>query len=398
MALGAQIPASTPLEWPKLYMTLRIVRSSFWVPAGFSAAVYAAGQPQTRADHRRRARRPAHDHHRGATIGPGDAHGLLGPALMERMKAHAGASREDRQRSHPHGGFLEAAVHADRATTATTPATRSSSPPAPRPSISAFRPRKSSAARVSRPAPPAMGFFYKGPPCASSWAAATRRSKKRSISPTLASHVTVVHRRDKFRAEKILQDRLFALREDRQECASPGITPSTKIVGDDSGVNGVHIKPHGARRHHRNPGRDRRIHRHRPHAEHRHLRRPASEMRDGLHHHPERQRRRRDRHQRARGIRRWRASPDHVYRQAITSAGSDAWLRSMRTSTSTSITDIDPAAWDALERGRLALLCVMRSWRRSKTHGCVGAGTGWHPAPITPLHDDTRPGGRRPPT
>ena len=29
----------------------------------------------------------------------------------------------------------------------------------------------------------------------------------------------------------------------------------------------------------------------------------------------------------------------------------------------------------------------MRSWRRSKTHGCVGAGTGWDPAPIT-LHDE----------
>lgn len=58
----------------------------------------------------------------------------------------------------------------------------------------------------------------------------------------------------------------------------------------------------------------------------------------------------------------------------------------MRTNISTSITAIDPAAWDALESGgapflRHAFLAGLES-----TH-CVGARTGWIPAPIT-LHDD----------
>ena len=58
----------------------------------------------------------------------------------------------------------------------------------------------------------------------------------------------------------------------------------------------------------------------------------------------------------------------------------------MRTNTSTSITDIDSAAWDALDAGgspflRHAFLSALEST------GCVGAGTGWHPAPIT-LHDE----------
>src|SRR6187401_3615373 len=63
-----------------------------------------------------------------------------------------------------------------------------------------------------------------------------------------------------------------------------------------------------------------------------------------------------------------------------------AWLHSMRTSTSTSITDIDSAAWDALDAGgtpflRHAFLAALEDTR------CVGAGTGWDPAPIT-LHDE----------
>ena len=58
----------------------------------------------------------------------------------------------------------------------------------------------------------------------------------------------------------------------------------------------------------------------------------------------------------------------------------------MRTSTSTSITDIDSAAWDALDAGgspflRHAFLAALEDTR------CVGASTGWEPAPIA-LHDE----------
>jgi predicted N-acyltransferase len=58
----------------------------------------------------------------------------------------------------------------------------------------------------------------------------------------------------------------------------------------------------------------------------------------------------------------------------------------MRTSTSTSITDIESAAWDALDAGgspflRHAFLASLEN------AGCVGTGTGWQPAPIT-LHDE----------
>ena len=58
----------------------------------------------------------------------------------------------------------------------------------------------------------------------------------------------------------------------------------------------------------------------------------------------------------------------------------------MRINISTSISDTDPAAWDALDAGgspflRHAFLATLEST------GCVGAETGWYPAPIT-LHDE----------
>ena len=43
----------------------------------------------------------------------------------------------------------------------------------------------------------------------------------------IARQVTIVHRRDKLRAEKIMQDKLFAPRSPAR-CASSGTTPSTK--------------------------------------------------------------------------------------------------------------------------------------------------------------------------
>jgi predicted N-acyltransferase len=58
----------------------------------------------------------------------------------------------------------------------------------------------------------------------------------------------------------------------------------------------------------------------------------------------------------------------------------------MRTSTSTSISDIDPAAWDALDAGGSPFLrhAFLATLERT---GCVGDDTGWYPAPVT-LYDE----------
>jgi thioredoxin reductase (NADPH) len=60
----------------------------------------------------------------------------------------------------------------------------------------------------------------------------------------LASHVTLVHRRDRLRAEKILQDRLF----ERERAGKVEIVWNhevREVVGDAQGVNGVDIVPAG---------------------------------------------------------------------------------------------------------------------------------------------------------
>jgi uncharacterized protein len=57
----------------------------------------------------------------------------------------------------------------------------------------------------------------------------------------------------------------------------------------------------------------------------------------------------------------------------------------MRTSISTSISDIEPAAWDALDAGGSPFLRHAFLATLEKT-ACVGGDTGWYPAPIT-LHD-----------
>jgi thioredoxin reductase (NADPH) len=60
----------------------------------------------------------------------------------------------------------------------------------------------------------------------------------------IAAHVTVVHRRDRFRCEKILQDRLFA----RQKEGKIDIRWNhqvDEVLGDESGVTGLRIKDQG---------------------------------------------------------------------------------------------------------------------------------------------------------
>ncbi|MGH8253443.1 MAG: FAD-dependent oxidoreductase, partial [Steroidobacteraceae bacterium] len=62
----------------------------------------------------------------------------------------------------------------------------------------------------------------------------------------IAEHVTLVHRRDKLRAEKILQDRLF----EREKAGKVSILWNHsvgEILGNEQGVNGVRLKDSGGR-------------------------------------------------------------------------------------------------------------------------------------------------------
>ena len=211
-------------------------------PAGYSAAVYAAranrkpllitgleqgGQLMTTTD---------------VDNWPGDVHGLTGPVLMERMRDHAAALRHRaRVRSHATRSSWAAARSGSRATAANTRATRSSSRRARAPSTSgspseqAFRGRGVSACATCD------GFFFRDQRVAVIGGGNTAVEEALYLS-NIASHVTLVHRRDKLRAEKILQDRLF----ERERAGAIDIAWNhtvDEILGDDSGVTGLRIVP-----------------------------------------------------------------------------------------------------------------------------------------------------------
>jgi len=57
----------------------------------------------------------------------------------------------------------------------------------------------------------------------------------------IASHVTLVHRRDKLRAERILQDRLFAL-ESAGKASIVWNHSVDEILGNEAGVTGVRLR------------------------------------------------------------------------------------------------------------------------------------------------------------
>jgi thioredoxin reductase (NADPH) len=63
----------------------------------------------------------------------------------------------------------------------------------------------------------------------------------------IASHVTLVHRRDKLRAERILQDRLFAL-ESAGKASIVWNHSIDEILGDEAGVTGVRLRGAAATR------------------------------------------------------------------------------------------------------------------------------------------------------
>jgi thioredoxin reductase (NADPH) len=209
-------------------------------PAGYSAAVYAAranldpviitgveqgGQLMTTTD---------------VDNWPGDVEGLQGPELMDRMLRHA--QRYDTEIINDHIQTADLSSRPFRldgdygsyTCDSLIIATGATAKYLGLPSEEAFKGRGVSACATCD------GFFYRGKDVAVIGGGNTAVEEALYLS-NLASRVTLVHRRDALRAEKILQDRLF-------ERAAEGKVDLQwdhvldEVLGDDSGVTGIRIR------------------------------------------------------------------------------------------------------------------------------------------------------------
>jgi thioredoxin reductase (NADPH) len=209
-------------------------------PAGYSAAVYAAranlspvlltgmqqgGQLTTTTD---------------VDNWPGDAMGVQGPELMQRMQQHA--ERFDTQVifDHIHTVQLQQrpfTLQGDQGTytcDALIIATGASAQYLGLPSEEAFMGKGVSACATCD------GFFYRKQKVAVIGGGNTAVEEALYLS-NICAEVTLVHRRDALRAEKMLQDKLL----ERVENGNINIVWNSQldeILGDDSGVTGVRLK------------------------------------------------------------------------------------------------------------------------------------------------------------
>jgi len=209
-------------------------------PAGYTAAVYAAranrspllvtgleqgGQLMTTTD---------------VDNWPGDVEHLQGPALMERMRRHAERFNTDIVFDHINRvellkrPFRLFGDNGEYTCDALIIATGASAKYLGLPSEEAFRGKGVSACATCD------GFFYRGKAVAVVGGGNTAVEEALYLT-NIASHVTLVHRRDKFRAEKILQDRLFAL-ESSGKVSIVWNHAVDEILGDDAGVTGARLR------------------------------------------------------------------------------------------------------------------------------------------------------------
>ena len=208
-------------------------------PAGYTAAVYAAranlkpvlltgmqqgGQLTTTTE---------------VENWPGDPHGLTGPALMERMREHAETFNTEIVFDHIHTvnlqqrPFLLTGDNGQYSCDALIIATGASAKYLGLESETKFSGRGVSACATCD------GFFFRNQKVAVVGGGNTAVEEALYLS-NIASEVHLIHRRDSFKAEKILVDRLNA------KVASGNIVLHThrelaEVLGDDAGVTGVRL-------------------------------------------------------------------------------------------------------------------------------------------------------------
>src|SRR5690606_22581952 len=85
------------------------------------------------------------------------------------------------------------------------------------------------------------GFFYKNKPVAVIGGGNTAVEESLYLT-NLASQVTVVHRRDQFRSEKILSDKLLEKTGGNGNVTIEWNHVLDEVLGDDTGVTGIRIK------------------------------------------------------------------------------------------------------------------------------------------------------------
>jgi len=171
---------------------------------------------------------------------PGDVEGLQGPDLMERMKSHAERFGTEIIFDHIHTvklGERPFRLTGDMGSytcDALIIATGASAQYLGLASESIFMGKGVSACATCD------GFFYRDRSVAVVGGGNTAVEEALYLS-NIASHVTLIHRRDELRAEKILQDKLFA-RAQEGKVSFQWHHTLDEILGDDSGVTGVRIR------------------------------------------------------------------------------------------------------------------------------------------------------------
>ena len=171
---------------------------------------------------------------------PGDAEGVQGPDLMQRMLKHVERFDTEVVFDHIHTAELDkkpVLLHGDSGSytcDALIIATGASAKYLGLPSEEAFMGKGVSACATCD------GFFYKNQEVAVIGGGNTAVEEALYLS-NLASKVTVVHRRDKFRSEKILADRLMEKAKNGNVEILWNHTLD-EVLGDDSGVTGIRLQ------------------------------------------------------------------------------------------------------------------------------------------------------------